>query len=492
MNQVKKTFFKHWDMLILVLLIVIYSITFSVLSILRHDAFASNYDLANMSQTVWNTLHSRPFALTGAFGTVSRFSIHADLILVFLTPLYLIWERAYMLLVAQSLALGLGAIPVYFLARKVLGAIAKGSLLKLVSLCMVLAYLLNPGMEWTNIYDFHGVALAIPLLLAVFYLAYIKSWPWYWVFTALALTTKEGISLLIALLGLFIFFKKNKLVGASTFLVGIAWFTTIVFFVIPLFSTTGAHWALNDLYSTARERIFESRSLPQMISLTRDYLLSSDATSYYLSLLKPFAFLPLLGFPWLLFSVPELAINLFSNNALMRTNTLHYDSGIIPFLVISSIFGIKYLINFLTRFKVLSKHQYPLIVLGCAILILVAVRVNYHYSPLPTTPSCWCISYKVTTQDREFAEVLKTIPISASVTSSGEIRPHIARRENSFTLPGATASADYVAIIDENRIVGNYSPKEFENALLKEPVFLRTYQLISHIGHFYLFKKKSV
>ena len=100
------------------------------------------------------------------------------------------------------------------------------------------------------------------------------------------------------------------------------------------------------------------------------------------------------------------------------------------------------------------------------------------------------LSYKVSQEDIEFAEVLRKIPNNASVTSSGEIRPHITRRENSFTLPGQVETADYVAILDETRIVGDYSPKEFEGSLLKDPKFISTHLLVYHIGHFYLFKKK--
>ncbi len=487
-----KNITRQWDIAALALMVITYTVVFSTLSILRHNAFASNYDLANMSQTVWNTLHGRPFALSGASGTISRFSIHADLILVLLSPLYLIWERAYMLLIVQSASLGLGAIPVYLLSRKILGSLKLSNLvLKLVSLVLALVYLLNPTMEWTNIYDFHGVALAVPFLLSVFYFALVKNWRWFWVFTFLALTTKEEISLLVALLGLVIFFNfKEKAVGAVTFFIGIAWFAIVFFTIIPFFSPDGLHWGINDLYSPVKDRILESRSLSEVLIIAKDYLLSTDAIGYYLSLLKPFAFMPVLGFPWLLLSLPELAINLFSSNALMRVTTLHYDSGIVPFLVISTIFGLKYLFSVILKFRPLLKYKELLLVL-CAVLFTgVAIRVNYHYSPLPTTPSCWCLSYNVKPEDKEFAKVLKTIPQNASVTSSGEIRPHIARRENSFTLPAATDSAQYVAILDENRIVGDYSQKEFENALLKEPVFLKTYQLISHIGHFYLFKKK--
>lgn len=41
------------------------------------------------------------------------------------------------------------------------------------------------------------------------------------------------------------------------------------------------------------------------------------------------------------------------------------------------------------------------------------------------------------------------------------------RRENSFNLPTATPSADFIAIIDQNRIVGDYNAKDFELKLIK-------------------------
>src|SRR5581483_637775 len=159
----------YWQFFILAILILLYTFAFSYFSILRHNAFASGFDLSNMDQTIWNTLHGRIFALTGTKGTISRFSIHADIILILLTPLYLIWDNVRTLLIFQSLSLALGAIPVYLLTFKLLKQ--KG-----LALLFVCIYFLNPGMQWVNIYDFHGVALAIPLVLSTFYFAYIKKW----------------------------------------------------------------------------------------------------------------------------------------------------------------------------------------------------------------------------------------------------------------------------------------------------------------------------
>jgi uncharacterized membrane protein len=492
-----RNFIKNWDLVLVLIFSSIYIIVFSRLSILRHNAFASGYDLANMGQTVWQTFHGRPFALTGAESTISRFSIHADLILVLLSPFYLIWERITTLLVIQSVLLGLGAIPVYFLSRKVLNYGSHFNRLQsqIASLVLVIVYLLNPGVQWTNIYDFHGVSLAIPFLLSAFYFAYSRQWLGYAGMIFLALLTKEEISLFIAMLGLVIaFIFKEKVIGFITTICSIIWFLVMVFLVIPHFSSDGNYWALS--WFSPLNQSSQIFSLRYLVDLIQRFTISADTRGYYLNLLKPFGFLPIIAFPWLILSLPELLINILSSQAQMRSIYFHYDSGIIPSLVIASIFAIRNLNlafldirnHFFPHIKEKSLKSFFYVFLG--LLLFISLRFNYHYSPLPTTPSCWCIMYKVSDEDREFNKVLRTIPQSASITASSEVRPHLTRREFSYNLPSATSSAQYVAMIDQNRLVGDYSPKEFELQLLKDSVFLKTHELISHIGHFYLFKKK--
>ena len=62
----------------------------------------------------------------------------------------------------QAVAVALGAVPVFLLARKHLGSEWAG-------LGFALAYLLYPPTQWLVVDDFHPVALATPLLLAAFW-----------------------------------------------------------------------------------------------------------------------------------------------------------------------------------------------------------------------------------------------------------------------------------------------------------------------------------
>jgi uncharacterized membrane protein/uncharacterized membrane protein YbhN (UPF0104 family) len=484
LNSIPGFLTSYWSHILLGIFIAIYVIAFSTLSILRHNAFASNYDLANMSQTVWNTINGRIFTLSGVSETISRFAIHADIILVFLSPFYLIWDKASMLLILQSLFLGLGAIPTYFLSQKVFKN-------RIISLIVAMTYLLNPAMQWTNIYDFHGVSLAIPFLLSAFYFAFVKNWRWYWLFTLLALTTKEQISLYISMIGLAVFFVfKERKIGLITFILGVSWFLAAVFLIIPSFSPTGEHWALSWYRSSSTGQ--DNLSLiPSIDTLITKFFQAGDIKDYYLNLLKPFAFLPLAGLPWLFLSLPELVINIMSSHAQMRTTVFHYDSGITPSLVIATVFGLDYIGKLLNVIKPVAKYKNWVLLVIVSSLLAISIRVNYHHSPLPTTPSCWCLIYQVSEEDKQFEKVIQTIPKNAVVTSSGEIRAHLVQREHSFNLPNATESADYIAILDESRIIGDYRPKEFEIKLIKVLDASPKHELIKHLGHFYLYKRKA-
>ena len=116
-----------------------YAAGFGALSILRYRSFnAGRFDLGNMSQAVWATAHGHPLAVTNLRGDqVSRLGSHIDPILAAFAPLWWVWPSPSMLLAAQAVAVALGALPVFWLARKHLGS-------ERAALGFALAYLLYP------------------------------------------------------------------------------------------------------------------------------------------------------------------------------------------------------------------------------------------------------------------------------------------------------------------------------------------------------------
>lgn len=100
--------------------------------------------------------------------------------------------------------------------------------------------------------------------------------------------------------------------------------------------------------------------------------------------------------------------------------------------------------------------------------------------------------YTATSDEIEFEKLLQKIPSTASVTASPEVRPHVTHREYAYTMPTATSSADFIAIIDQNRIVGDYNKKEFELELIKHLNTSPHHTLVKKLGHFSLYKKKTI
>ena len=132
-----------------------------------------------------------------------------------------------MLLVAQAIAVAVGALPVYWLARKHLGSAHS-------ALGFALAYLLYPATGWLTLNEFHPVALATPLLLFAFwYLDEDRLLP----FAALAIAAaacKEEIALVVAGFGIwYALSHKRWLAGAAIAGVAGLWAAVAIAVVIP-------------------------------------------------------------------------------------------------------------------------------------------------------------------------------------------------------------------------------------------------------------------
>ncbi|MFO0703685.1 MAG: DUF2079 domain-containing protein [Patescibacteria group bacterium] len=473
---------------VLLLGVVSFTLLFSYLAIQKHNAFASGYDLGNMDQTVWNTSQGRFFSFTLGPKTVSRLATHADIFLVFLTPLYFLYSNVRTLLVFQAFALALGAVPTYLIANYIFKN-------KNIALIFSIIYLLNPSIHWTNIYDFHSVAIAIPLLLFTFYFGLKSKWKWFALFAFLAILTKENVALTVGAIGLtlsFIHKNKNTLrIGIGFMIFGFLYSFLMIKKIIPSFSMNG--YMYGGWYLEALERVRGTPPYLVPIEMIKNYLLTTDALSYLYLLLRPFGFLSILGFPLMLMSSPDLAINLLSDHAEMRSIMMHYDSAVIPGIVVSAIYG-AYFWSFLVKKNISrnDKLQKYLLHLPIYIALLVSLVVFYRSSPIPSFPNCYCQIYNVTKEDTLFEEVLSDIPRNSSITASPEIRPHVSQREYSYTLPEMSEKADYIAIITQNRLVGDYQPKKFEMELIKKLNKSKNYVLKNQIGHFYLYERTKM
>src|SRR5205807_1591056 len=107
--------------LTVIVLIALYVLTFSAISIRQHDAFLTNKeDLGQIDQTLWNSLHGQPFVVTDNDHQSTRLADHVEPMMIASSLVFLLWDDVRALLVLQAIACALGAWAIFLLARDVL------------------------------------------------------------------------------------------------------------------------------------------------------------------------------------------------------------------------------------------------------------------------------------------------------------------------------------------------------------------------------------
>src|SRR5579859_1285902 len=329
-----------WIFLIVVTLV--YSLEMSHQAILRYETFkATAFDLGNMDQVIWNTLHGRLFQFTNQaidwYGPPTRLAIHFEPIILPLSLLYSFGADPRILLVFQTLALAAGSLPVFLLTRKLIPQ------WPLLAPLMATAYLLAPALIGLNIYDFHPVALATPLLLYALLALEYKHYAWFLVACVLAACTKEDVPLAIAMLGILVIWRYKLPRLGLTLLIGGALWSLIAFRVIiphfyPGVQANNFWYRYEELGSSPGAAILNLFVRPWVFF---SLFFTLDRLYYLFGLVRSAGFFPLLAPEWLLPALPSLAVNLLSTDPLLYSGAYHYNAAIIPFVMIAAIHGTR-------------------------------------------------------------------------------------------------------------------------------------------------------
>jgi uncharacterized membrane protein len=414
---------------------------FSALSVLRHRAFnTGRFDLGNMVQAVWATAHGHPLRVTDLRGEqISRLGAHFDPILVVFAPLWWLWPSPDLLVIAQAGAVALGALPVFWLARKHLYD-------DRAALGFALAYLLYPATGWLVLNEFHPVALACPLLLfAIWFLDEDRLLP-FALFAALAATTKEEVAFVAAGLGVWYAISRRRWrAGIAIAAAGTAVALVLIELVIPHFNPQG--------HSSFAGRYRDAGGSPAGIVRTlfthpvrvlRAAFGIGDIR-YLAELLLPLACLWLLAPLLLVAAAPELAANLLSRVHTQASLHFHYTAAEIPPLVAASVYGAARLIK---RRPDLSRAVGVL-------AVAVALFANYRLGPIPLWRELpWGSTFQsrdsyVSPHDRIAERALHTVPDGVIVSATNALGAHLSARRRILSWP-RLSDATWVAI-DETR-----------------------------------------
>lgn len=422
---------------------------FTFFTFTKHANFhTARFDLGIMDQTVWNTAQGRWLELTNPVGTetIIRFAIHSDFFLALMAPLYWVAPSPYTLLFVQVVVVALGAIALYRLGTEVLKH--RG-----LAATISLAYLLFPPIERAVIFDFHSVTLVSTFLLFAFYFLYKRQYWLFALFTLLTLSTKETMSFLVIMLGLYaIIAQRNWKVGLTTIAIGGLWFYLLLWHIMPGARTGidgNTHFALGYYakYGDTPGAILKTLILKPLAWLPDVFTLGQ--LRYLSWFFIPTGLLALFS-PVILLAVPEFAINMLSDNLPMRTFYYQYSSALTPLVFIALVFGAARIRPLLTRlgryFKisVLAKQADTVLILY---LLVMTVFTVWRWSPLPGTRMADVAGYTPYLPGKEFIQELKqTMPTEASVSATVKLSPHFSHRQHIYSFPLGIGQADYILI----------------------------------------------
>ncbi|TDD90493.1 DUF2079 domain-containing protein [Actinomadura rubrisoli] len=153
-----------------------------------------------------------------------------------LGPLYRLWPDARLLLVVQALLIAVSVVPIGRVALERLG-IRDG-------IAVMAAYGLSWGIQGAVSFDFHEIALAVPLLAFAMVALLEERWnaAAYW--TLPVLLVKEDMGLTVAAVGGYLLLKRRWRIGAALVAAGVGAIALVTLVIIPLLSPTGdyAYW----------------------------------------------------------------------------------------------------------------------------------------------------------------------------------------------------------------------------------------------------------
>ncbi len=447
----------------------------------RHQALETNAeDLGFTDQVIWNFLRGQAFRFTtyqhAEFETDidlaairrpdSLLAFHVEPILVLLAPLYLVVPDVRAILWLQAIAIALGAIPAYRLARRRLGHPQAG-------LAFAGLYLLAPPGQWAATADFHSVALAAPLLLLAVDALDAGQPRLFLVAGLLAAATKEEVGLIVAGLGLVALLGLAPVPAAVAR--SLAWLAPVVHAPATLGSpggvramrwaataavVLGAGWSILCVaviiphYSGGAISPFTARYAPiggspgaALRTLVEDpavYLTTlgrPEVLGYLATLLLCGGWLGLLAPELLLAVAPILALNVFSSSPWMAAGRAHYSATVLPLVIAAAIVGAGRLATLGGRW---GDWPFSRVVAVLSVAAVLGGAIAYRQAgigplvaglPTPT----------VSPHDELGRQLAASIPQHASVSASTALYPHLSQRAGAYLFP-TVHDAEYVLV----------------------------------------------
>ena len=391
--------------------VALYATYFSVRTVGVHRGLGTSaYDFALYDQGLW--LISRgdtPFVtLMGR----NLFGDHSSFILLLLVPFYWVISSTSLLFVVQSIAIALGALPVYYFSKSCMRSEGLGAL-------MAVLYLVHPAIGWTNLENFHPDSMLGVLVATAIWAAHSKRWRWYWAAVALALLVKEDVAFVLVPLGVWVAVYQHRRFGLITLLVSLA--TMSVMFLAVMRGLTGVTFRNSWRVPFGGIGGFFATLVTKPLVFAR-YIASEDRPMYVWQMLSPMAFVFAYRPALALVGVVMLASNVVSTFWYQHHIHYHYSLIIVPCIVMGSAWA-------------LGKMSRNVMNASVVLVAMASFLTAFLWSPLPfslSTTQHWTSQSAPVVAARE---ALEFVPGDVSVAAYHSVSAHLARRVEIYSFP---------------------------------------------------------
>ncbi|MFL7792385.1 MAG: DUF2079 domain-containing protein [Anaerolineae bacterium] len=404
---------------LLVGVIVVYTVLFSILSVARYNAFhTSNLDLGIIAQVTWNTAHGRWFETSVDRATNtdligSHLGIHVQPILLFLALLYRLWPDPRLLLILQSVALGIAALPLYYVIRLLIEDVKTA----LIVACCYLAY---PPLGFLNLVDFHPVALSVPLLFLAYWALLKERFLLFWVTVLLVLFVRDELAVPIGIWGILnLLQRRRRYIGLGLVTLAGGWAALCYGFIVPHFNE-GLPYRFWQLW--AHLPGFPAQPSVQGGAAQPVSGASPEATILFLiHLFLPLGFLPFLGLSVLVVALPSLTYLLLGKRPALHSVGYHYPAVLIPWFFLAVGEGLRRVVHMSPSVK-----QRRLYRIGLAFLVIGTIGTNVPLNPIFLYAQHG--DFRPDPYQAQIEEALALIPPDAGVATVNRFGPQLANR----------------------------------------------------------------
>ena len=398
---------------LLLVLIVCYTLLFSLASAAKYWWFGQGHDLVLHEQAIWNTVQGRVFEVTGFIRPSRLFGYDPYLIELLVVPLYALIPSVHTLFVLQSLALALGAVAVWRIARD-------AGLMPLLALLAAVMYLAYPTVQYTNLDAFRERSFGLCFFLWAMWAFRRQRWRIFLTLLVLLIICRLEAALLASCFGVYAWLcgRRGRYVIVPLVL-GLGYFFIGNFVFVPLVNQGQPVSYVYDYFKPLGHSMGEVLLTVATRPLyTLGVVWSWQKVVYLLLLLLPVAGLALLSPRELIFMLPVLGLNLLATKPELSNVRYWYSALLVGPLIVASIGGIRRV----QQWWPMTRRRPWLLVLP----VLSALALANIVTPNPVIS---LVRHHESPARRAAANALiAQIPPDARVAATGRLAPHLLRR----------------------------------------------------------------